>query len=197
MSWKKSLLAAITAGALAAGLYSALPAGAATRPSLATAPTPTTAPAATAAPPNTPAACETEEWPDEANGMPAGLDRHDQGGFYLWHTDDGWHLIVTHQGSDKMEFTGSITANGTLAAQRVYDERDDHVRVGPRDHTAVFAFANYGGFDGMDFETHCSDTLTVHLRINGHEVAPEQVSIGRNKVNPTSVPFTIEREGIH
>jgi hypothetical protein len=37
----------------------------------------------------------------------------------------------------------------------------------------------------------------VRLRINGHEVGPEQVFIGRNKTNPTSVPFTIERSGIH
>jgi hypothetical protein len=31
----------------------------------------------------------------------------------------------------------------------------------------------------------------------GHEAGPEQVFIGRNKTNPTSVPFTIERDGLH
>ena len=190
MSWKKTIMAAVVAGSMGAGAYVALPAGAATRPSLAPAATPSAAPA--------PALCEgKEEWPDQANGMPAGLDRHDLGGAYLWHGTDGRHLVVTHRGDDKMEFTGYITTNGTIAAQKVYDERDDHVRVGPKDHAAFFRFANYGGFDGMSFETHCADTLTVHLMINGHEATPEQVFIGRNKTNPTSVPFTIERDGVH
>jgi hypothetical protein len=196
MTWKKTILTTVIAGSMGAGAYLALPAGAATRPSLS--PAATAAPAAPTAPataaptatPTTPNACEgREEWPDVANGSPAGLDRHDQGGVYLWHGVDGWHLVVTHRGSDRMEFTGYITTNGTIAAQRVYDERDDHVRVGAQDHTAFFRFANFGGFDGMDFETHCADTLTVHLMIDGHEVTPEQVFIGHNKTNPTSVPL--------
>jgi hypothetical protein len=95
-----------------------------------------------------------------------------------------------------MLFSGYITTNGTLSAERVYDERDNHVKVGPYDHTVAFQFANYGGFDGMDFRTRCSDTLTVHLKINGHEVGPEQVYIGHGKTNPTSLPFTIERDGL-
>ncbi len=193
MSWKKTLLATVITGSLGAGLYAALPAGAATRPTLAPA---SATVAATAPQPNAPATCETEEWPDEANGRPATLDRHDLGGFYIWHDDSGWHLIVTHQGDAKMEFTGYITTNGSLSAERVYDEKDDYIRVGPKDHTVAFAFANYGGFDGIDFQTRCADTLTVHLRIDGKQATPEQVFIGRNKVNPTSVPFTIERDGI-
>lgn len=187
MTWKKTVLATIVAGSMAVGVYAALPASAASRPTVS--PKPTTA---------APNACEgREEWPDAANGRPIGLDQHDQGGVYLWHADDGWHLVVTHRGNDRMEFAGSITTDGTIGAQRVFDERDDHVTVGPRDHVAAFRFANYGYLDGMNFETHCADTLNVRLRINGHEVRPEQVFIGRNKTNPTTVPFTIERDGIH
>jgi len=207
MTWKTSVLAAIVTGSVGAALYAALPAGAASRSAApvtatltaAAIPAPSAAaipaPSAAAAPTNR---CEgREEWPDVANGRPASLDRHDLGGFYLWHGDDGWHLVVTHRGDDRMEFSGYITTDGTLAAQGVLDEKDDHVTVGPRDHTVWFRFANYGGFDGMNFQTHCADTLTVHLLINGHEVTSERVFIGRNKVNPTSVPFTIERDGIH
>ena len=199
MTWKKSVLAAIVTGSMGAALYAALPAGASSRSAAPVTATLTAAaiPAPSAAPAPTNSCEFREEWPDVANGRPASLDRHDLGGFYLWHGDDGWHLVVTHLGDDKMEFSGYITTNGTLAAQRVLDEKDDHVTVGPRDHTVWFRFANYGGFDGMDFQTHCADTLTVHLLINGHEVTSERVFIGRNKVNPTSVPFTIERDGIH
>jgi hypothetical protein len=181
MTWKTTVLATIAAGAMAGGVYSALPAGAASRPALAK-----------------PAACEgREQWPDVVNGRPAALDRHDQGGVYLWHAEDGWRLVVTHGGNQRVEFSGSITTNGTIGARRVFDERDDHVSVGPFDHVASFRFANYGGFDGMTFQTHCADRLVVRLQINGHEVTPELVFIGHDKTNPTSVPFTLERDGLH
>jgi len=197
MKLKKTLIATAVAGVLGAGAYAALPAGASSQSAVELQATPAAAVStATPAAPTTPV-CHLEEWPDEATGQPAGLKAGATKGFYLWHNAEGWHLEVTHPSDDHMVFSGYITTNGTLAAQRVDDERNDFVTVGPDHHTVSFVFNNYGGIDGVHFETHCATTLVVHLRINGHEVAPEQVFIGHGSVNPLSVPFTIERDGVH
>lgn len=159
---------------------------------------------ATASPPSprtsatTAAACKDGrdgEWPDFANGRPKGVDAHERGGLYMWHGTEGWHLWVTHHGDDRRVYTGTISTHGTLTAQRVRDERDDKVWVGPKDHELHFRFVNYGGVDGVDFQTRCAPSIRVSVQADGHELGTERVYIGHGDTNPTSVPFTIERAG--
>ena len=141
-----------------------------------------------------PATCSTDgHWPAATDGRPAGLDAGDRGGVYLWHDDGGWHLRVTHHGHDERTFSGTVTTTGTISAQRVKDERSDHVRVGPDGHELRFVFTNYGWMDGVDFTTRCAPALRVSVQGDGHELPASRIFLGRREVHPLSDPFTIQR----
>ena len=108
----------------------------------ATAATPTAANA-----PVSPAADGT--WPAQANGTPTHLKAGAALGYYIWHDNRGWHMEVTHPGRNHVVFSGWVSTNGTLAVQRVDDERNDLTRVGPGHHELSFAFNNYGYLTGF------------------------------------------------
>jgi hypothetical protein len=193
--------AAIAAGALGLGASAASPAGAARAPTVTLA---ATAAAATSPAPSSgavvtvpPTRCETQEWPDAATGQPAGLMMGGATGFYLWHNAEGWHLEATHPTTDHMVFSGWFSSNGTIAFKRVDDEHNDLTREGPGDHVLSFVFNNYGGVDGLHFETHCADWLQFHLFINGSPAGVERVYVGHTSVHPLAMPFTIDRAGVH
>ena len=197
MKLAKPLVAAVAATALGVGLWSTLPAGASTRPTVqldaatvAAPPTPTPTPTPTTG-------CETGEWPDAATGQPAGFHAGAALGYYLWHNADGWHLEATHPTRDHVVFSGWFSTNGTVEFRRVDDERNDLVREGRGDHAVSFAFNNYGGVDGMHFETHCADWLQFHLFVNGRAAGVEQVYVGHAPIHPMAMPFTIDRSGVH
>lgn len=205
MKLTKPLLAALATGTLAVasvGAWAALPAGGtspatmqlnATTAALDSAASPTP-PAGVAVPPGP---CETWQWPDSATGQPAGLSAGGAKGFYLWHNDQGWHLEVTHRSDDHVVFSGWISTNGTIAFQRVDDEHNDLTREGKGGHVLAFDLNNYGGVDGVHFETHCADQLQFHLFVDGRPAGVEQVFVGHGSAHPPAVPFTIDRLGVH
>ena len=199
MSIKSTVASAVAAAAVFGGVgVAAAAGGSAPRPTLTSAPAATTAaaPATSAAPAaSPPAECRGDDgsWPAFTNGRPAGFDAGDQAGVYLWHDQDGWHLRVTHLGDGRQVYTGTITTRGTFDAERVADERNDIVRVGPEGHTLYFRFVNYGHIDGVDFTTHCAPALNVNLKGDGQELQTSEVRIGHDDTNPTSVPFVIQR----
>jgi hypothetical protein len=192
MKLAKPLLGAVAASVLAVGAWAAVPAGAASRPSVTAAPAAATA----AALPASPGSCEAEHWPDRATGQPAGLEAGAATGFYLWHNDEGWHLEVTHPTHDHVVFSGWISTNGTIDSQRVDDEHNDIVKLGPAEHRLGFAFNNYGYLDGVHFATHCADRLEFHLFINGRPAGVEQVYVGHDSVHPKAMPFIIDRTDV-
>jgi len=152
----------------------------------ATTPTPTT--------PTTTAECKTGALPATVVGAP-GVKAQQALGLYLWHdAGKGYSLRVTHPGKDKVTITGSITVSEHVGlVHRVRLERNDSVKVGPARHTIAFKFNNYGYIDGFDFGANCSRTVTVVARIDAAQATPAQVFLGKDRTNPTSVPFTIER----
>ncbi len=115
-------------------------------------------------------------------------------GVYLWHGTTGYALRVTHPGHEKVTFTGTITVTNKISAVRKFRlEKADTMHVGPHRHTLTFTFTNYGYLDGISFAAGCSKDVKVSLSINGKQATPNQVFLGKNRVAPTSVPFTIER----
>ena len=130
-------------------------------------------------------------WPLAVDGRPAGLDAGDHG-IYLWHDLDGWHLRITHANDTARLYTGTIVTDGTLTAQPVRLEKDDTWKVGPNDHAVAFAFVNYGGIDGLDFQTSCAQYLRFNFRIDGQSV-PLAVHIGEDAHHPAELPFTVVR----
>jgi hypothetical protein len=195
MHLKKTLLAGSIVGvSLLAGVVAGLPSGAFSGGSGTTS-NPNAAPSA---PASRSGPCDTtvdDQWPDRANGRPAGLDANDLGGVYLWHDQDGWHLRVTHRGDDAKVLTGTIWTGGTFGQPTpVKLEKDDKLAVGPQDHVMTFRFVNYGGIDGIDFTTHCADALHINLKVDGHELPLDRVFVGHTSFHPPSMPFVIDRQ---
>ena len=59
--------------------------------------------------------------------------------------------------------------------------------------TLLMRFTNYGGLDGIDFRVHCGPGITVNANVDGVQVSPTRVFLGRFSAHPTSVPFAVER----
>ena len=183
MRWKPAIGSGVLGVMLAVGIVGSLPAGAtATRK-----PSPAT----------TAASCRLvrdDEWPDWVNGKPAGFDAGDNGGVYLWHDADGFHLRVTHKTDDKAFVAGSIHTSGALVdVSGVALEGGDQFAVGPDHHEVTFRFVNYGHIDGLDFHTRCAPALTMGFRADGHTLPIGRVVIGHLDGHPDTDPFTIAR----
>src|SRR5256885_684180 len=73
----------------AAFVLAALPAGAAT-----------TSPGASPTPSTSPSGCDQAPWVSVVQGAPAGFGPGSIGGDYLWHDAKGFHLRVTHKGTN-------------------------------------------------------------------------------------------------
>jgi hypothetical protein len=149
--------------------------------------------ASAATPSADPAVCSSGSLPASVLGAD-GVKAQDALGVYLWHGKNGYALRVTHPGKQKVVFTGSITVTNAIhGVRRIRLEKADHFVVGPHRHTLSFRFTNYGYIDGIDFTAACSKDVKLTLKIDKVAATPDQVFLGKNKVHPTSVPFTIER----
>src|SRR5579862_7173339 len=54
-----------------------------------------------------------DPWPAWTQGRPKGIDPHTTAAIYMWH-DNGWHIRVTHRGSNKRTFAGQLTTAGAF-----------------------------------------------------------------------------------
>jgi hypothetical protein len=152
--------------------------------------------ATTPTPKPEPTACPAGVLPVEVIGSSA-VKAQNALGVYLWHGTTGYALRVTHPGHQKITFTGSITVTNKISAVRKFRlEKADTMKVGPQRHTLTFRFTNYGYLDGFSFAAGCSKDVKVTLSIDGKQAAPDQVFLGKDRLHPTSVPFTIERTRI-
>lgn len=173
---RKTLVGLGLAAALTAALAAA-PASAARRPPV----------------PSTSAPCPTGQWSPTAQGRPASLAPGSATGAYLWHDGSGWSLRVTHPGSSRMVFSGTIDSSAALAGIGRALESSDSVQFTHRNGKVTFRFVNYGRIDGIDFTVGCSNAFTLNLKVNGVQAATTQVFVGAGGTNPLSVPFAMER----
>lgn len=184
MSTARTLLtaAAAAAAATAAGLLAvAGPAGAATA---------TSAPVSTAA-----AACDRAPWADRVQGAPHGFTGGSRGGDYLWHDSTGFHLRVTHRSDDRAVFTGVVTSPTPMRIDPVKLERGDVARLSANHRSLVFAFANYGHIDGVNFHTDCAASITIsNLNAGNARLTPDRVYLGATSAHPARIPFTVHRD---
>jgi len=155
-------------------------------PAAAVAATPTPTPAA--------AACDKTAWEATVQGRPVGLRAGSPTGDYLWHDRYGFHLRVTHANHDRRVYSGVIHASAPMRMERVRLEKGDRVLISNNRETIVYAFANHGGIDGINFHTDCASTLTVsRLHVGTHRIALNHVYLGAKKAHPAAVPFTVHR----
>ena len=185
MGLKSNIAAAIVGATLLGGIGIA---SAATG----TSSSPTASPSSSSSSSRTCLGQHDDGWPLAVDGRPAGLDAGDHG-IYLWHDRDGWHLRITHVNDNARLYTGSIVTDGTLTAQPVKLEKDDVWKIGPNDHALGFAFVNYGGIDGLDFQTSCAQFLRFDFKIDGASV-PFAVHVGEDGHHPAELPLTVLRK---
>lgn len=138
-------------------------------------------------------ACVNGHWPADTLGRPASLASGSAAGAYVWHNADGWHLFVTHPGTDKVVFSGRVLSSGKIDGVGRRTEQRDKVNVSKRDKVVSFRFTNFGHLDGIDFRTRCAQRLGFELRMNGKRIAPEQVFIGADAHHPAHTPFAVTR----
>jgi hypothetical protein len=137
--------------------------------------------------------CATGALPQAVLGTPT-LKAGDARGVYLWHDAGGYRLRLTHPGTARVTFTGTITAGADISnLVPVHLEKGDKVHLGKHNRTLTFRFSNTGGLDGLNFTTECSKRVHVTVGINGHQASPLRVYLGAHGHHPTSVPFTIDR----
>jgi hypothetical protein len=174
---RTTTLAGAALAALTTGLVGlAAPAGAATAPS------------------PTAAACDKAPWEAAVQGRPAGFGAGSPSGDYLWHDRRGFHLRVTHAAHDRRVYRGTITSSAPMRIDRVKLEKGDRVALSSNRRTLVFAFANHGYVDGVNFHAFCASKVTVaHLRVGAHRLGKAHVYLGAAKAHPAAVPFTVHR----
>lgn len=116
---------------------------------------------------------------------------------YLWHdADGGWALRVTHAGARaKAVFSGALTAT---TGQFVYANAapgtgNDIVYLSANRRTVYFRFVNFGLLDGLDFATHCTRGIVVHLRLGPVNLPAGHIFVGASGAHPPADPFRVTR----
>jgi hypothetical protein len=137
--------------------------------------------------------CVTGHWPADVQGSPANLAKLGPTGLYVWHDDTGWSIAVTHSSTTHVTFAGRITTDGQLYGTERRTENNDHVVFSESANAVAYKFQNYGGIDGIHFNTKCANRLTFSGTLDGVTLKPTQVFIGSNAHHPGGVPFVIRR----
>ena len=119
------------------------------------------------------------------------------GDVWIWHNRDGWHLRLRHQGSTKLTFTGTIKSNDGKALDvrgfRLEKKHGDMFSVSADKTTVTFLFNNYGGFDGIDLNMHCSASVTFSLSAANAVMNPDRIHLGKARIAAFTSPVTIDR----
>ncbi|MBV9578497.1 MAG: hypothetical protein JO057_07910 [Chloroflexi bacterium] len=112
-------------------------------------------------------------------------------GYYIWHTDDGWHLRTHGPGAEHV-FDGRLHSDGTFeTVDFVKLEADDNVYVTDGGHTLIVHFHTYDGEDGVNFRVHDGNEIHADLKLDGQPAALNQIFLGTQARNPKHNPFTI------
>jgi hypothetical protein len=137
-------------------------------------------------------ACTGGAWPASVQGaqlVVAGTAAGD----HLWHDATGWHLRVTHSGTTRVIYTGTIHANRPLHVHGFRLESGDAFTLSADHQTVTYRFSNYGKVDGLDFTTDCATRLGIGGRLNGVLLPVRRIWIGRLMRHPLQNPFVILR----
>jgi hypothetical protein len=142
--------------------------------------------------------CAAGHVPSSVNGMTSRALRATRAGdVWIWHNRNGWHLRARHHGSTKLTFTGTIKSNDGKAldvrAFRLEKKHGDVFSVSADKTTVTYLFNNYGGYDGIDFNAHCSASLTFTLSASAALMNPDRIHLGKRRTEAFSNPLTIER----
>jgi hypothetical protein len=136
-----------------------------------------------------------EGWPPVVSGIhqPAA---HAAEGYYLGVTGNTWSLTVTHPGTGKVAFTGTITLNAGAFSRLTRLNLGSGGSVTVSQHkTLTFSFTDSGTVKGIQFVTGPANTsISFALGIGANPATANQLYLGRKHTHPSSgSPLTFTR----
>ena len=135
-----------------------------------------------------------DHWPDIVQGQPNGIDPKTTAATYMWHDGNGWHIRVTHHGTNLRTFSGQLSTTGTFAnVSPVHLEKSDQFQVSSDHKVITFLFKNYGFIDGVNFHTRCAPSIAVGFQSDGANSPTSKIVIGHTGAHPPTNPFVISR----
>jgi hypothetical protein len=141
----------------------------------------------------TAATCDEGRWPISAQGQPLGFHAGARAGDYIWHSSAGWHVRVTHAGSARVVFTGTVVSNTPLTVSGYKLEPGDTFSLSADKLTLTYHLVNHGFIDGLDFRTACATHLKFKGSMAGVKLPIGRLWIGRAGHHPLQNPFVILR----
>ena len=137
-------------------------------------------------------ACSGGAWPTSVQGAPP-IHAGSAAGDYLWHSSTGWRLRVTHAGTGRVVFSGTIRANKPLHVVGYHLEAEDSFTISADHLSVTYRLVNHGEIDGLNFTTECATRLGVSARMSGTLVPVRRIWLGHAGRHPLQNPFGVFR----
>jgi hypothetical protein len=114
-------------------------------------------------------------------------------GYYIWHTDDGFH-VRTHGPNARHDFDARLHTDGTFEDVDVVRlESRDGVEVLDGGHQLVIHFNTFDATDGVNFRIDGGERLRLALRLDGHLIDTDRIFLGHSGAHPERNPFVLRR----
>lgn len=125
------------------------------------------------------------------NGAPD-IDNNSPTGYYIWHTDDGFHLR-THGPAAEHDFDAVLRTSGTFENVDVVKlEADDRVDVVDGGHKMIIHFHTFDLTDGVNFTVRGGEHLRFRLKLDDKLAPVDQIFLGAKKAHPKKNPFGVK-----
>ena len=131
-------------------------------------------------------------WSPRVEGKPDGFRPGSSRGYYIWHDQNGFHLVTTDRREHK--FSGVIRTDGNfidVRSQRT--EQDDFFRVSRDREKLTFKFDTDGETDGLKFRVDGGRFVEFDLFVDGHRINPREIHIGDDGWSPKDSNFRLRR----
>lgn len=113
-------------------------------------------------------------------------------GAFVWQNASGLHVRFTTKGAART-FDGKVCTTESINNLKHFRlEEGDTAKIGPQKHCVHFDFKVKGGMDGFDFKT-TGGTVTFDFKLDGQQLDPKHIWVGRNGVHPKNSPFILDR----
>jgi hypothetical protein len=132
-------------------------------------------------------------WPRTVQGTPVQWRVGGRAGDYIWHDSRGWHLRVTHVGSNLAVFSGRIVSAAPMTVTGYRLEGRDRFALSADRKVLTYRFTNYGHADGLDFRVGCSRSVSFGGSLNGTRLPVGRIWVGHDGRHPLQNPFVIRR----
>lgn len=113
-------------------------------------------------------------------------------GYYIWHTDDGFHLR-THGPGAQHDFDAVLGSDGTFENVSVVKLEDgDRADVIDGGHELVIHFHTFDLTDGVNWTIRDGTKLHLSLKLDNKLADPSQIFLGEKLKHPKKNPFSVK-----